>query len=158
MILLRTRWAATPDRGAAACVFDADPVRYRLHRRFAKSAGAMAVDRLYQLLQNRIEGVVSTPDQFHPAQLTNFGNLYHWTPRFVVEPASARDVAAVGAFAREHGLTISGRRPAHSPSRLAISNGGVLPSMSSLCRLPSPHPSRRNLGVAGGWICGRPRA
>jgi len=79
----------------------------------------MAVDRLYQLLQNRIEGVVSTPDQFHPAQLTNFGNLYHWTPRFVVEPASARDVAAVVAFAREHGLTISVRGSAHSQSRLA---------------------------------------
>jgi len=112
----------------------------------------MVVDRLYQLLQNRIEGVVSTPDQFHPAQLTNFGNLYHWTPRFVVEPASARDVAAVVAFAREHGLTISVRGSAHSQSRLAISNGGILLSMTSMRRILPPDPSGRTVDVEGGVI------
>jgi len=95
------------------------------------------VDRLYQLLQNRIEGVVSTPDEFHPGLLTNFGNLYHGTPRFVVAPATARDVAATVAFAREHGLPVSVRGSAHSQSRLAISEGGILLAMSSMRRILS---------------------
>jgi len=93
------------------------------------------VDRLYQILQNRIEGAVATPDEFHPALMTNFGNLFQWAPRFVVSPASARDVTATVAFAREHNLTVSTRGAAHSQSRIAISDGGILLSMSSMSRI-----------------------
>jgi cytokinin dehydrogenase len=110
------------------------------------------VDRLYQLLQNRIEGVVSTPDQFHPGLLTNFGNLHHATPRFVVAPVSARDVAATVAFAREHGLPVSVRGTAHSQSRLAISEGGILLSMTSMRRVLSTNPSEPTVDVEGGVV------
>jgi len=87
------------------------------------------VDRLYQLLQNRIEGAVLTPDEFDAAILTNFGNLFHGAPRLVVSPAGAADVIATIAFAREQGLTVSTRGAGHSQSRLAISDGGILLSM-----------------------------
>jgi cytokinin dehydrogenase len=112
------------------------------------------VDRLYQLLQNRIEGAVSTPDQFYPSQLTNFGNLFEWTPRFIVSPATDRDVALTVAFAREHGLTLSTRGAGHSQSRLAISDGGILLSMTSLRRILSTDASGPTVDVEGGvtWL------
>ncbi|HXF58920.1 MAG TPA: FAD-binding protein [Candidatus Saccharimonadales bacterium] len=98
------------------------------------------MDRLYQLLQNRIEGAVSTPDEFPPELLTNFGNLFQGVPRLVVAPATARDVIATIAFARENGLTVSTRGAGHSQSRLAISDGGILLAMSSLKKI---HPVDR---------------
>ena len=112
------------------------------------------MDRLYQLLQNRIEGAVSTPDQFYPSQLTNFGNLFHWTPRFIVSPATERDVAVTVAFAREHGLTVSVRGAGHSQSRLGISDGGILLSMPSLRRILSTDASGSTVDVEGGvaWL------
>ncbi len=110
------------------------------------------MDRLYQLLQNRIEGGVATRDEFHPALLTNFGNLFHWMPRFVVSPASARDVAATVAFAREHGLTVSTRGAAHSQSRIAISDGGILLSMSSMKRILSTDRSGPAVDVEAGVV------
>lgn len=90
------------------------------------------MDRLYGLLQGSIEGVVSTPDQFHTGQSTNFGNLHQWTPRFVVEPKSVEDVVQVVRFAREHGLHVSTRGAAHSQGRIALSDGGILLSMGSM--------------------------
>ena len=79
------------------------------------------MDRLYAPLMERIGGVVYTPDQFFDEHHTNFGNIHHWTPRFVVEPKSADDVVAVVRFAREHRLQVSTRGSAHSQSELAIS-------------------------------------
>ncbi|HZI88843.1 MAG TPA: FAD-dependent oxidoreductase, partial [Candidatus Polarisedimenticolia bacterium] len=93
------------------------------------------MDRLYQLLQNRIEGAVSTPDELHPGLLTNFGNLFHGAPRLVVSPAGPKDIVATIAFAREQGLTVSTRGAGHSQSRLAISDGGILLSMASMRRV-----------------------
>jgi len=110
------------------------------------------VDRLYQLLQNRIEGVVSTPDQFHPGLLSNFGNLFYATPRLVVSPLTARDVAATVTFARENGLTVSTRGAAHSQSRLGISDGGILLGMSSMRRILSVDPSGPSVDVEAGVV------
>jgi cytokinin dehydrogenase len=110
------------------------------------------VDRLYQLLQNRIEGSVATPDEFHPAQLTNFGNLFQGTPRLVVSPVSARDVAATVAFAREKRLSVSTRGAGHSQSRIAISDGGILLSMSSMGRILSVDRSAKTVDVEGGVV------
>jgi len=110
------------------------------------------VDRLYQLLQNRIEGVVSTPDQFHPGLLSNFGNLFYATPRLVVSPLTARDVAATVTFARENGLTVSTRGAAHSQSRLGISDGGILLAMSSMRRILSVDPSGPSVDVEAGVV------
>ena len=110
------------------------------------------MDRLYQLLQNRIEGAVSTPDEFHPGLLTNFGNLFYGTPRLVVSPASARDVAATVAFAREQGLTVSTRGAAHSQSRLALSDGGIMLKMTSMRRISQLDASARTVDVEGGVV------
>lgn len=110
------------------------------------------MDRLYQSLQNRIEGGVLTPDELHPALLTNFGNLFYATPRFVVSPASARDVASTVAFAREHGLTVSTRGSGHSQSRLAISDGGILISMSSMRRMEPVDRSGPTVDVEAGVL------
>ena len=110
------------------------------------------MDRLYTLLQNRIEGVVSTPDQYHAGLLSNFGNLFHATPRLVVSPLTARDVAATVTFAREHGLTVSTRGAAHSQSRVAISDGGILLSMSSMRRILSVDASAPSVDVEAGVV------
>ena len=110
------------------------------------------MDRLYTLLQNCIEGVVSTPDQYHAGLLSNFGNLFHATPRLVVSPLTARDVAATVTFAREHGLTVSTRGAAHSQSRVAISDGGILLSMSSMRRILSVDASAPSVDVEAGVV------
>lgn len=110
------------------------------------------MDSLYRPLQERIGGIVSTPDQFHPGQLTNFGNLFQWTPRFVVSPKSAQDVVHVVKFAREHGLSVSTRGSAHSQSRLAISDGGILLSMTSLRGIHRVDPSAGTVDVDAGVV------
>ena len=110
------------------------------------------MDRLYQLLQNRIEGAVSTPDEFPPALLTNFGNLVHGSPRLVVSPKSARDVIATVVFAREQGLTVSTRGAGHSQSRLAISDGGILLSMGSMRRILATDRSAPTVDVEAGVV------
>jgi len=110
------------------------------------------VDRLYRMLQGSIEGVVSTPDQFHAGQSTNFGNLHQWTPRFVVEPRSASDVATVVRFAREQGLHVSTRGAAHSQGRIALSNGGILLSMGSMRGVLGVDPAGLTADVEAGMI------
>jgi cytokinin dehydrogenase len=110
------------------------------------------VDRLYQLLQNRVEGGVSTPDEFHPALLTNFGNLFHGTPRLTVSPQGPRDVIATVVFAREQGLSVSTRGAGHSQSRLAISDGGILLSMGSMRGIGEPDREAMTVDVESGVI------
>ncbi len=110
------------------------------------------MDRLYRLIQDRIDGVVSTPDQFHSGQSTNFGNLHHGTPRFVVEPKSTRDVVSVVRFAREHGLHVTARGSAHSQSCLGISDGGILLSMPSMRGILAVNPTEGTVDVEGGVV------
>ena len=110
------------------------------------------MDRLYQLLQNRVEGGVSTPDEFHPALLTNFGNLFHGTPRLTVSPQGPRDVIATVVFAREQGLSVSTRGAGHSQSRLAISDGGILLSMASMRGIGEPDREAMTVDVESGVV------
>lgn len=110
------------------------------------------MDRLYRPLLERIDGVVYTPDQFRDEHLTNFGRIHHWTPRFVVEPRRAEDVAAVVSFARENGLHVSTRGSAHSQSELAISNGGILLSMRSMSRILAVDHEAETVDVEAGVV------
>ena len=110
------------------------------------------MDPLYQTLQGRIEGAVLTPDLFQPGQLTNFGNLHYATPRFIVEPKSAGDIVSVVRFAREHGLHVATRGSGHSQSRLAISDGGILLSMSSMRGIVSVDFADRTVDVEAGVV------
>ena len=110
------------------------------------------MDRLYDALRRRVTGAVFTPDQFLREHLTNFGHLHHWTPRFVVEPASAQDVVEVVRFARQEGLCVSTRGSAHSESQLAISDGGILLDMRSLGRILHVDADALTVDVEGGVI------
>jgi FAD/FMN-containing dehydrogenase len=95
---------------------------------------------------------VYTPEQFRDEQRTNFGRLHHGTPRFVVEPRGAEDVAEVVRFAREHGLHVSTRGAAHSQSESAISRGGILLAMRSMSRILSVDLDRETVDVEGGVV------
>ncbi len=110
------------------------------------------MDRLYAPLQQSVEGIVYTPDQFTADLLTNFGHIHHWTPRFVVAPRHAADVLAVVRFAREHGLSVSARGIAHSQSQLAISDRGILLDMRSMGRVLAVDPGAETADVEAGVV------
>jgi len=110
------------------------------------------MDRLYGELQGRVEGVVTTPDQFTAEHLTNFGHVFHATPRFVVEPRSSADVLAAIRFALDHNLPLVTRGSAHSQSRLAISEGGILLSMKSMNRVLSLDRQAQTVDVEAGIV------
>lgn len=110
------------------------------------------MDRLFEPLQQRLEGVVYTPDQFRAEYLTNFGNLHYWKPRFVVDPRSAEDVLAVIDFATANKLHVSTRGSAHSQSELAISQGGILLSMRSMSRVLAVDQDAMTVDVEGGVV------
>jgi FAD/FMN-containing dehydrogenase len=69
------------------------------------------LDRLYRLLEQKLEGVVLGRDQFSSEHHTNFGHPFHWVPRLVVRPACHQDVVETIRFAREYGVTVSTRGP-----------------------------------------------
>ena len=90
------------------------------------------MDRLFSPLQQRLDGIVYTPDQFTEEHLTNYGRIHFWKPRFVVKPRTTEDVAETVRFAKEHGLFVSTRGSAHSQSELGISRDGILLDMKSM--------------------------
>jgi len=90
------------------------------------------VPTLEQDLKRLIRGRVVGIGAIDPERTTNFGHICTAMPSVVVEPASSADVAAVIAFARERKLPIATRGAAHSQSRLAVSDGGILLDMRSL--------------------------
>jgi cytokinin dehydrogenase len=110
------------------------------------------VDRLEPLLRERVAGAVHAADRI-PAELaTNFGRIFRATPRFVVEPRGAEDVAATLRFAREQGLAVSTRGSGHSQSHVAISDGGILLDMRSMGRVLSVDDEGRTADVEGGAV------
>lgn len=110
------------------------------------------MDRLFRPLQEKIEGDVYTPDHMRDAHRTNYGHIFHSTPRFLVLPKSADDVAAAISFARENGLSVSTRGAAHSQSRLGISDGGILLDMKSLSRILSVDAEVETVDVEAGVV------
>jgi cytokinin dehydrogenase len=93
------------------------------------------MDKLYARLVELLDGTVRTPDQFTAEHLSNYGRLFHWTPRFVVNPASQKDIVELVAFCRENKLHLSNRGSAHSQSQLAINQDGVLVDMTTMNRI-----------------------
>lgn len=110
------------------------------------------MDRLYEPLMKEIEGVVYTPEQFTTDQVTNYGRIFHWTPRFVVQPKGWRDVVALVEFARKHKLHVTNRGSAHSQSQLAISEGGVLLDMKSMNRILDVDQDKLTVDVEPGVV------
>jgi len=112
----------------------------------------MNMDPLYERLQASVEGNVLTPDQYTNDLSTNFGQIHHWTPRFVVEPRHTADVAAVVRFGREHRIPVSTRGSAHSQSELAISDRGILLAMRSMGAIHAVDAKRETVDVSGGTV------
>ncbi|HZN54991.1 MAG TPA: FAD-binding protein [Candidatus Polarisedimenticolaceae bacterium] len=110
------------------------------------------MDKLYAPLVAALEGTVTTPEQFTAEQLTNYGRIFHWTPRFIVSPASQKDVATTIAFCREHKLSLSNRGSAHSQSQLAINRNGVLLEMKSMDRMGPVDETRMTVDVEPGVV------
>lgn len=110
------------------------------------------MDHLYTALRGEIDGAVYAPDQFTDEQQTNFGHIFQWTPRLIVEPASTEDVATVVRFARKSRLTVSTRGSAHSQSELGISNGGILLAMKSLDRILSVDQKGETVDLQAGVV------
>ena len=90
------------------------------------------MDTLYETLAASLQGTVRTPDAFTAEHRENYGRIFRWTPRFVVQPQSQRDIVTLVRFCREHGLHLTNRGAAHSQSQLAINHGGVLVEMQSM--------------------------
>ncbi len=103
-------------------------------------------------LRSRLEGLVLVGAQAHDEFTTNFGHIHHWRPRFIVKPASAKDVLETLAYARRQDLTVSTRGAAHSQSELAVSRDGILLDMKSLGRILEVDAAAKTITVEPGAI------
>ena len=115
------------------------------------------MDSLLEPLQEALRGAARTPGApgSGDAELfTNFGHLHHATPRFIVEPSGAGDVAAAIRFARQHGLHVATRGAAHSQGALAVSDGGILLRMQSMGGILGSDPGGAWVDVEGGAVWG----
>lgn len=110
------------------------------------------MDPLYAPLVAAIDGAVYTPDQLTAEQLTNYGRIFHWTPRFVARPRGAEDVAKLVAFARAHRLSLTTRGSAHSQSQLAINRGGILVEMGGLDAIGDVDDAALTIDVGAGVV------
>src|SRR5882672_1968781 len=110
------------------------------------------MDKLYGLLAASLQGAVRTPDQFTADQLQNYGRIFQWTPRFVVQPQSQTDIVALVLFCRAHKLQLTNRGAAHSQSQLAINRDGVLVEMQSMNRIGAVDENNLTVDVEPGVL------
>jgi cytokinin dehydrogenase len=110
------------------------------------------LDRLYRALEQKLQGVVLTPDQLTSEHQTNFGHVHYWMPRFVVRPRSHQDIVETVRFVREHGLFVSTRGAAHSQSQLGISQAGILLDMKSMDKVLTLDEAAETVDVEAGVV------
>lgn len=110
------------------------------------------MDKLYEPLLKALEGTIVSPEQFTDEQRTNYGRVFHWTPRFVAYPKSQKDVVTLIEFARRHRLHLANRGSAHSQSQLAISDGGILLEMKSMGEMGVPDVDALTVDVGPGVV------
>jgi FAD/FMN-containing dehydrogenase len=72
-------------------------------------------------------------------------------PAVIARCASATDVAAAVAYAREHGLEVSVRGGAHNPAGTAVCDGGLMIDLSLLSHV-AVDPGARRATVGGGAL------
>jgi FAD/FMN-containing dehydrogenase len=99
-----------------------------------------------------VKGRVLDSTEIEPERTTNFGHVFTARPGAVLEPASAEDVAAAIVFARSAGTPVSVRGAAHSQSRIAISDGGLLIDMRSMSRIGTADRDASSVEVQGGAV------
>ena len=105
---------------------------------------------LEQELQKRVRGRVLGPGSIDPERTTNFGHVFTCVPAAVVEPSSAADVAATILLARERKIPVVTRGAAHSQSRLAVSDGGILLDMRPLAGVSAVDAKSMTVDVLAG--------
>ena len=110
------------------------------------------MDKLFGLLAASLQGTVRTPDQLTADHLQNYGRIFQWTPRFVVQPQSQADIVSLVLFCRAHKLPLTNRGAAHSQSQLAISQDGVLVEMQSMNRIGAVDESSLTVDVGPGVL------
>jgi cytokinin dehydrogenase len=83
-------------------------------------------------LEKEIEGQVITDPEVLAEKSGDFGRMIFRTPKMVVRPKSAKDVAAVIRYAARNGLHVSTRGEAHSQTGQALVQDGIVLDMGSL--------------------------
>jgi cytokinin dehydrogenase len=110
------------------------------------------MDKLYAPLVALLDGTVRTPDQLTVEHTSNYGRIFHWTPRFAVSPRSMKDVVELVEFCRKHKLSLTNRGAAHSQSQLAINRDGVLLEMASMSRIGAVDETSLTVDVEPGVV------
>jgi cytokinin dehydrogenase len=105
-------------------------------------------------LRALVKGTVTAGDGVPAERTTNFGHVFHATPKLMLEPKTPDDVVAAIRFAREHRLSVSARGSAHSQSHVAVSDGGILLHMPAMGRVLGVDPEAMTVDVEGGAIWG----
>jgi rhodanese-related sulfurtransferase len=103
-------------------------------------------------LRTVMEGPVITPGDpgFDDARRVWNGGIDR-RPAVIARCASATDVAAAVAYAREHGLEVSVRGGAHNPAGTAVCDGGLMIDLSLLNHV-AVDPAARRATVGGGAL------
>jgi len=86
-------------------------------------------------LQKEIEGQVITDPEVLAEKSGDFGRMVVKTPRCVVRPASAKDVAAVLRYAARNGLHVSTRGEAHTQTGQSLVQDGIVLDMGGLDKI-----------------------
>jgi FAD/FMN-containing dehydrogenases len=87
---------------------------------------------LIQTLQASIRGSVLADAESLQAVSSDFGRIVTKTPRVVVQPLSAEDIAAAILIANRYNVPVTARSAAHSQTGQALNQGGILIDMTSL--------------------------
>jgi len=85
------------------------------------------------------------------AAANDFGNIIHSTPRAVLTPASAADVAAVVRSAREQRLRVAARGQGHSTYGRCMAADGIVVDMRPLSELGELRADRITVGAGATW-------
>jgi FAD/FMN-containing dehydrogenase len=87
----------------------------------------------FRRLQSRIQGSVLRPgDAGWPEAVQVWNAMITKQPSLVVQPVSARDVAAAVGFARDHGVLLAVKCGGHHIAGTAIAEGGLTLDMSRM--------------------------
>lgn len=98
-----------------------------------------------------LDGELLLDNPSRNAVATDLGNIVHRTPRAVLRPGSARDIAAMIRFCRSHGITAAPRGQAHTTYGQGLS-AGLLIEMRSLNRIHSIGPDRAEVDAGIHWM------
>lgn len=85
-----------------------------------------------QDLEKEIQGQIITDREALAAKSGDFGRMIFRTPRLIVRPSSAEDVARVLRYAARVGLPVATRGEAHTQTGQALVQDGILLDLTSL--------------------------